>query len=88
MEEPHQIHPSIYTQVVYFLNVEGLFINVMIIILETSYMSPDLWEQLMAKEKERVKKLEEKYGDLMRSKSVSTCMHDALKVEIFVQINF
>ena len=34
-------------------------------------MSPDLWEQLMAKEKDRVKKLEEKYGDLMRSKSVS-----------------
>ena len=44
---------------------------VFIFFSETSYMSRDLWEQLMTKEKERVKKLEEKYGDLMRRKSVS-----------------
>ena len=48
-----------------------------IIFSETSYMSRDLWEQLMTKEKERVKKLEEKYGDLMRSKSVSMKLIDA-----------
>lgn len=33
-------------------------------------MSSDLWEQLMTKEKNRVKKLEEEYGEMMREKKV------------------
>ena len=47
------------------------------------YSSGDLWQQLLDKEKEKVRELEEKYADRMREKGVSvihvhatTYLHD------------
>ena len=36
------------------------------------YSSGDLWQQLLEKEKEKVRELEERYAEKMREKGVST----------------
>ncbi len=38
---------------------------------EAMYMSGDLWEQLLATERERVKELENSFAEKMREKGVS-----------------
>ena len=44
----------------------------MIYLQDPMYSSGDLWQQLLEKEKEKVRELEERYAEKMREKGVST----------------